>query len=144
MGQSEVLLGTSLVEHIWNLGNIKRNPLELGNIIRNRMGTWWEHKNITPPPKDGLNCDQDLGDTFLFLVVKVFDCLHQQLDAFWHQWANMTWSTKGKDDRPLSNLWTFYKHGVVARPFSRLDALSSFLPLSLSNLVHEISEGFRT
>lgn len=45
---------------------------------------------VTTHPKDGLYCDQDLGDTFLFLVVKVFDCLHQQLDAFLHQCANLT------------------------------------------------------
>jgi hypothetical protein len=37
---------------------------------------------VTAHPKDGLYSNQDLRDTFLFLVVKVFDFLHQQLDAF--------------------------------------------------------------
>jgi hypothetical protein len=37
---------------------------------------------VSAHPKDGFYCDQDFGDMNFFLIVKVFDCLHQQLDAF--------------------------------------------------------------
>jgi len=90
---------------------------------------------VTAHPKDGLYCDQDLGDTFLFFVVKVFDCLHQQLDAFLHQCAYMTWSTKGMNDCPLSILWTFYKQRVVARPFLGLASFPSHCPIWFMRLL---------
>ncbi len=78
---------------------------------------------VTAHPKDGvllwsrlrryifISCYESI-----WLLAPTTRCI-QQLDAFLHQCANMTWSTKATDDCPLSILWTFYKQRVVARPF---------------------------
>jgi hypothetical protein len=49
---------------------------------------------------------------FIHLVVEVFGCLHQQVDEFCHQCANMV---RGVDDTkglPLLFLCAFYKQKV--------------------------------
>jgi hypothetical protein len=41
------------------------------------------------------------------LVIKVFDCLHQQVYNFFHWCANMVWSTKGTNGLPMVILCVF-------------------------------------
>ncbi len=50
---------------------------------------------------------------FLALVVKVFGCLHQQVNNFLHRCAYMAWSTKGFDGHFLAILHAFYRQRVL-------------------------------
>ncbi len=63
--------------------------------------------------KDGLYCDQHHDDVFFSFIIKVFQCLHQQNDIFFHWCAKMMWLTKGSTSPPLSILCSFYKHRVL-------------------------------
>jgi len=49
---------------------------------------------------------------FILLVIEDFKCLHQQVDEFFHQCANMVWGVKGTLGPPLLVLCTFYKQKV--------------------------------
>jgi hypothetical protein len=67
--------------------------------------------------KDNFYDNQFSTDMFLHLVVEVFRCLHQQMDDFFHQCANMVWGVKDTEGVPLSILCAFYKtkgvNGVI-------------------------------
>jgi hypothetical protein len=58
--------------------------------------------------KDGFYHDWFPTNTFLPLVVEIFKCLHQKVNIFLNQCANMTWGAKGIGGPPLSILHTFY------------------------------------
>jgi hypothetical protein len=45
--------------------------------------------------KEGLYHDHYPMDVFLPLAIKVFGCLHQHVNKFLHQCANMVWTIKG-------------------------------------------------
>jgi hypothetical protein len=45
--------------------------------------------------------DQDFTDQFLLLAIKVFGCLHKQVDVFLHDCANAIWSFKGPKGPPF-------------------------------------------
>ncbi len=53
--------------------------------------------------------NQHLEDDFIPLVVDIFGYLHQQVDNFLHQCANMTWLTKCCKEISLSILHSFYR-----------------------------------
>ncbi len=57
-------------------------------------------------------CDQHLKDDLILLVIKIFGCLHQHVDDFLHQCANMAWLAKGFGGLPLSILCSFYRQKV--------------------------------
>jgi hypothetical protein len=63
--------------------------------------------------KDDLYHDWFLMDMFILLVVEVFKNLHQQVDKFFHQCANMAWGAKSIKSPPLSILHAFYKQKVL-------------------------------
>jgi hypothetical protein len=48
------------------------------------------------------------------IAIKVFGCLHQQMDDFFHQCANMAWSAKDIGGLLLVVLWAFYRQRVLA------------------------------
>ncbi len=51
---------------------------------------------------------------FLPFAIKVFDCLHQQVNNFFHnQSGDMEWSTKCSSDPPLAILHAYYKQRVL-------------------------------
>ncbi len=52
--------------------------------------------------------DQHLVDQFLPLVVKVFGCLHKQVDLFLHNCANVIWNMKGPKNTPIIVLIIFF------------------------------------
>jgi hypothetical protein len=45
--------------------------------------------------KEGLYCDRYPTHVFLPLIIKGFECLHQQAFNFLYRYANMAWTTKG-------------------------------------------------
>jgi hypothetical protein len=51
-------------------------------------------------------------DPFFILAIKVFECLHQQVNSFFHRCVNMVWSVKGFAC-PLSILCSLYKYMVL-------------------------------
>jgi hypothetical protein len=53
--------------------------------------------------------DRHLEDMFIPLAIKVFGCMHQQIDNFFHQCANMAWITKGSTSPLLVILCVFYR-----------------------------------
>jgi hypothetical protein len=57
--------------------------------------------------------DQHLEDDFIFLIVKIFECLHQQANDFLHWCANMAWSMKGFGGPLLSILCSFYRYKIL-------------------------------
>jgi hypothetical protein len=46
-------------------------------------------------------CDQHLEDDLILLVIEIFGCLHQHVDDFFHQCANMAWLAKGSRGPPF-------------------------------------------
>jgi hypothetical protein len=64
--------------------------------------------------KIGLYHDQHLINAFLPIDIRVFGCLHQQMDNFFHQCANMAWSAKDISGLLLVVLWAFYRQKVLA------------------------------
>jgi hypothetical protein len=52
-------------------------------------------------------CDWQPIDQFVPLVIKVFGCLHKQVDVFLHNCANAIWSLRRLEGFPLSILVTF-------------------------------------
>jgi hypothetical protein len=58
-------------------------------------------------------CNRHLEDNFILLVIEMFECLHQHVDDFLHQCANMAWLAKGFRDPALSIIHSFYKHKVL-------------------------------
>ncbi len=58
--------------------------------------------------KEGLYHNQHPTNTFLPLAIKVFGCLHQQVDNFSHQCASMVCLAKGTDGLPLEVFCAFY------------------------------------
>jgi hypothetical protein len=51
--------------------------------------------------KEGLYDDWHSINAFLPLAIEVFSCLHQQVNDFFHQYANMLWSAKCISSPPL-------------------------------------------
>jgi hypothetical protein len=51
-------------------------------------------------------------DHFIFLIVEIFKCLHEEANDFRHQCANMAWLAKSSKDPPLSILHSFYRRMV--------------------------------
>jgi hypothetical protein len=68
---------------------------------------WWlkQMKDFTT-----INTQQD---TCLPLAIKVYGCLHQHANGFFHQCASMTWSGKGTDGPHLRVLCAFYRQIVL-------------------------------
>jgi hypothetical protein len=62
--------------------------------------------------KDNFYDNQFSTDIFIHLIIEVFGCLHQQVDEFFHQCANMVWGVKDTRGLPLLVLRAFYKQGV--------------------------------
>jgi len=62
--------------------------------------------------KDNFYDSQFSTNMFFHLVVEVFGCLHQQMDEFFHQYANMVWGMKDTKGPPLLVLCAFYKQKV--------------------------------
>jgi len=58
-------------------------------------------------------CDQHLESVFMPLVVKILKCLHQQMNNFLHQCANMAWSMKGFGGLPFSIIHSFCKQKTL-------------------------------
>jgi hypothetical protein len=56
---------------------------------------------VVAQAKDYLYYDRFPMDMFLPFAIKVFGCLHQQVDEFLHQCANMAWGAKGIGGLPL-------------------------------------------
>ncbi len=107
--------------------------------------------------------NQHPKDDFIPLVVKIFGCLHQHVDNFLHQCANMAWSTKGSKGFSLSILHSYYKQWVLValqkiqitivlqhatvvakKASSRLGVLPSFSPTFLHDLLRATNDGFRS
>ncbi len=63
--------------------------------------------------KDNLYHNWFVVDMFFLLVVKVFGCLNQHVDGFFHQCANMTSGMKGIGSLLFSILHAFYKQKVL-------------------------------
>jgi hypothetical protein len=59
--------------------------------------------------KEKIYHNQHLPNAFLPLAIKVFVCLHQQVDNFFHWCASMVWLAKGIDGYCLADLSVFYK-----------------------------------
>ncbi len=59
--------------------------------------------------KEGFYHDHHLIDTFFPLAIKVFGCLHQQADIFFHRCASMVWLVKGTGGCCLVILSVFYR-----------------------------------
>jgi hypothetical protein len=96
---------------------------------------------------------------FLLVVVEVFKCLHQWIDMFFHQCANMMWGVKGIRGPPLLVLCTFYRQKVlvilqcvqvisilrcavvIGESASRLNVLSGGCPLSLFDMLVVMTRG---
>ncbi len=53
--------------------------------------------------------DQHLEDVLILVVIELFECLHQHVDDFLHQCANMAWLAKGSRGLLLSILCSFYR-----------------------------------
>jgi hypothetical protein len=53
--------------------------------------------------------DQHLEDDFILLAVKIFRCLHQQVDDLFHQCVNTAWLAKGFGSPSLLILCSFYR-----------------------------------
>ncbi len=99
-------------------------------------------------------------DAFFLLAIQVFGCFHQQVNNFFHQCANMAWTTKGTGGPLLSLLCSFYKqrvlmalqkiqvasilrHVVIAREgFFKLRVLLNLPLLFLVDMFHVTSGGF--
>jgi hypothetical protein len=54
-------------------------------------------------------CNQHFEDHFVLLIIEIFRCLHEQVNDFFHQCANMAWLAKGFKDPPISILRSFYR-----------------------------------
>lgn len=61
---------------------------------------------------EGSSHDQHPCYVFLPFAIEVFNCLHQQVNNFFHQSGDMEWSTKCSSDPPLATLHAFYKQRV--------------------------------
>ncbi len=59
--------------------------------------------------KEGPYHDCYLANVFLLLAIEIFGCLHLQFDSFFHQCANMVWTTKGTKGLHLLVLRSFYR-----------------------------------
>jgi hypothetical protein len=109
---------------------------------------------VVAQAKKGLYHDQHLINAFLPFTIKVFGSLHQQANDFFHQCANMAWLAQGlalvilhvlfrqKVLIALQRAQTIYilRHAIIVNEgSSRLNALSCFPSLFLSNMLHEIS-----
>jgi len=99
---------------------------------------------------------------FLPLVIKVFRCLHQQVDEFLHWCANMAWEAKGTWRFPFLVLSTFYRlkvsmvlhHAQImfilkcvvvgGEGSSRLGILLKGLPFSLFDMLFATKGGWGT
>jgi hypothetical protein len=56
--------------------------------------------------------NQHLKDDFIPLIIEIFICLHQQVNNFFHRFANMAWSMKGFRSFPLVIICSFYRQRV--------------------------------
>ncbi len=80
-------------------------------------------------------CNRHPKNDFIPLVIEIFGCLHQHVNDFFHHCANMAWSTT-----------TILHWAIVAigEASSKLGVLPSFSPISLHDLFHVTSDGFRS
>jgi hypothetical protein len=62
--------------------------------------------------KDGLYLDWFSMDMFSLLIVKVFGCLQQQVDKFFHQCTNVASGTNGIKGCAFLILCAFYREKV--------------------------------
>jgi hypothetical protein len=53
--------------------------------------------------------DRYLEDDFILLAIKIFGCLHQQVNDFFHQCVNIAWLEKGFGGPSLLILNSFYR-----------------------------------
>ncbi len=76
-------------------------------ISQGDLWWWWlrQMKNFTM-----INTQQD---TCLPLAIKVYGCLHQHANDFFHQCVSMTWLAKGTDGLHLRVLCAFYRQIVL-------------------------------
>jgi thiol:disulfide interchange protein len=100
-------------------------------------------------------------EMFILPVIKVFKCLHQQVDEFLHQCVNMAWGAMGIVGPSLLVLCTFYKHRVsmtlqhaqtiyilkrvivVSDDLSMLGVFLGGSPLSLFDMLLTIERGMK-
>ncbi len=52
--------------------------------------------------------DQHLEDDLILLIIEIFGCLHQHVDDFLHQCANMAWLAMGSGGLLLLILCSFF------------------------------------
>jgi hypothetical protein len=62
---------------------------------------------------------------FLPFTIEIFDCLHQQVNNYFHQSSDMKWSTKCSNGPSLAFLHAFYKQRVSIA-LQRVEATSIF------------------
>ncbi len=101
---------------ICTLANVIIIKLTHANLIFQTTSFWGVATTITIQAKVVLYCDQHSND-FILLIIKIFGCLHQQADNFFHQCANMAWLVKGFKGPPLSILRSFYTCWWIFKKF---------------------------
>jgi len=99
---------------------------------------------VTTQANDALYHGQHLMYVFFPFAIEIFDCLHQQVNNFFHQSNEMEWSTKCSSDPLLTILHAFDKQRVSIA-LQRVEATSIFRHVVIvgeGSFGHSVLSGF--